>query len=67
MNKEKIEIGYKSTFNQYPKGWKLLELKVKPKGFKQWVNVIYGLDIFINKVPFLKMIVLANIIYWIIN
>ena len=53
--------------NNYPKGWKLLELSVRPKGLKEWINVVYGLDIFVNKVPFLKMILLANIIYWILN
>jgi hypothetical protein len=54
--------------NNYQKGWKALQLKiVNPKGLKQWLNAIYGLDIFIHKVPFLKIVALCNIIYWIIN
>jgi hypothetical protein len=51
----------------YPKGWKLLELTINPKGLRQWINVIYGLDVFVNKVPLLKVVLLANIIYWVLN
>ena len=63
------EEKHKLFNNNFPKGFKVIEIKLTaiPKGFKQWFNAIYGLDIFINKVPFLKMIVLVNVIYWILN
>lgn len=59
-----------SLFNgNFPKGFRVIDIRLTatPKGVKQWFNAIYGLDIFIHKVPFLKVIVLANIIYWILN
>lgn len=53
---------------QYSKGWKAIHFKIgRPRGLKQWTNAIWGLDIFIHKVPFLKVSVLANIIYWILK
>ncbi len=54
--------------NDYPKGWKAFELRLgRPKGVKQWLNAIWGLDIFIHKVPFLKVIALCHVIYWLLN
>jgi len=54
-------------FDPYPKGWKVLQLKLeKPKGLRQWINALWGLDVFIHKVPLLKTIILSNIIVWIL-
>lgn len=52
--------------NEYYNGWKLIELHPgsKPKGVKQWLNFIWGFDIFIYKIPFMKTLILANIIIW---
>lgn len=52
----------------YSKGFKLIQLRStqKPKGFIEWFYLIWGFDIFFHKVPFLKSIVLANIIVWLI-
>jgi hypothetical protein len=51
-----------STSNKY----RVLEIKILPYNIKQYGiwRVIWGTDIFINDVPFLKCIVLANILVW---
>ena len=37
-----------------------------PKGIANWPSFIYGWDIFINGVPFMKTLVLCNITVWIL-
>ena len=56
------------SFPSYPRGWKLLRLNLldKPKGVVQLLRLIWGFDIFILEVPFLKSLCLANLIVWII-
>ena len=51
------------------KKWRLIEIRtdLSAQGFKEWCLTIYGTDIFVNNVPFLKMILLGNILYWILN
>lgn len=61
------ETGFYAVCNPYPKGWKAFAMKLgTPKGLSQWINAIWGLDIFIHKVPFLKTTVLVNILVWIL-
>ena len=54
--------------NRYDKNWKIIQLRFvqKPKGLIQWMWFFWGFDIFIEKVPFLKFIVLLNVIMWIL-
>ena len=63
MNEDTIKIG-----SPYPKSWKIIEIKVgnKPKGIREWFAVIWGTDIFVNGVPFMKTLVAINILVWII-
>ena len=52
---------------QTPKGWKMLSMDLhnRPKTFKEWRRVIWGYDIFLEGFPFLKILLLANILMWI--
>ena len=55
--------------NRFPVSWKLLSLSLgnsKPKTLRQWLTVLWGFDIFIQEIPFMKSIVLANIIVWLV-
>lgn len=48
--------------------WRLLELNVTSQALKEfgfW-EVAWGFDIFIGRVPFLKSVILANTIAWLI-
>lgn len=38
----------------------------KPHTFKEWFWYIWGWDIFMNNVPILKIIILANVLVWIV-
>lgn len=55
------------TNTQTPKGWKMfsMELYNRPKTFKEWRRVIWGYDIFVQGIPFLKILLLANILMWV--
>lgn len=68
MSKKELQdfIGGNIDFNAYCNGWKLITLHPgsKPKGIKQWLNFIWGFDIFIYKIPFMKTLILTNIIIW---
>jgi len=71
MSKEKQEEEndlISLTGDIYYSGWKLMSLHPtsKPKGVKQWLNFIWGFDIFIYKIPFMKTLILANIIIWLL-
>ncbi len=38
-----------------------------PKTLRQWFTLLWGYDIFIQgKIPFLKSLVLANVIVWLV-
>lgn len=54
--------------NQYPKGWKFLALhyqdKWKPEGWRQWRNYLWGFDIWFDRVPMMKLILLLNLVAW---
>jgi len=69
MSKEELKknfIRINNFYDGFYNGWKLIELhpSSKPKGVKQWLNFIWGFDIFIYKIPFMKTLILANIIIW---
>ena len=54
--------------NVYNKNWKMMKIQA-PKIPKTPIEIFWwfwGMDIFIGRVPFLKTIVLANILVWII-
>ena len=36
------------------------------RGWKSRLNVVWGYDIFLNGVPLLKSLVLANVIVWVV-
>ena len=55
--------------NEFPVSWKLLSLTFganKPKTPRQWLAALWGFDIFVHEIPFMKSIVLANVIVWLI-
>jgi len=54
-------------FEPYPRGWKLMRLTLweRPKGTRQWTTVLWGFDIFLWRLPFLKTILAINVLVWI--
>lgn len=52
----------------YPKGWKLFQMGIfnKPKNITQTLRLIWGFDLFLYKIPFLKTTLLLNILVWIL-
>ena len=52
------------------KEWKVIAISVSAREHhpspKEWLYILWGLDIFINGVPFLKTIVAANVLVWLI-
>ena len=63
---EKVEIKISSS---YPKSWRLFQMNLgepRPKGFIEWSRFLWGFDIWLGNVPFLKVMVLANILVWLI-
>lgn len=55
-----------SIAGAYYRGYKTLELKFShPRQLKEWIYAIWGMDIFFGPVPFLKTIVLANLLVWV--
>ena len=67
--KKYLNMSTWAEVNPYYNGWELISLHAtssKPKGVKQWLNFIWGFDIFIYKIPFMKTLILANIIVWLL-
>ncbi len=54
----------------FPDSFQLMSLNLTnmtPKTPRQWFTLLWGYDIFIQgKIPFLKSLVLANIIVWLV-
>ena len=54
----------------FPDSFQLVSLNLKnmdPRTPRQWFTLLWGYDIFIQgKIPFLKSLVLANIIVWLV-
>lgn len=52
----------------FPKGWKALyfSLPQRPKGTRQWVNFLWGWDIFYGRFPLIKSLLAANILVWVV-
>ena len=48
--------------------YRLMELHIVnfPKGLSERLHFIWGFDIWLHNIPFLKSIILINIIVWII-
>jgi hypothetical protein len=44
--------------------WKAIEIKVESNGTTPLYKALWGADIWINGVPVLKSLILANIIVW---
>ena len=53
---------------EFNKHWKIMSMRAPdmPKALGEKFWWFWGFDIFIGRVPFLKTIVLANILVWII-
>ncbi len=64
---EKEENTFISSF---PDSFQLVSLNLKnmvPRTPRQWFTLLWGYDIFIQgKIPFLKSLVLANVIVWLV-
>ena len=57
------------SFSDFPDSFQLLSLQLtlEPKTPRQWFTALWGYDIFIQeKIPFMKSLVLANIIVWLV-
>ena len=54
--------------NHFSEGWKALQFSygVKPEGISQWVNYLWGTDIWLGKIPFMKTVVLINVLVWLL-
>ena len=54
----------------FPDNFQLMSLNLTnmaPKTPRQWFTLLWGYDIFIQgKIPFMKSIVLANVIVWLV-
>lgn len=48
--------------------WKLLRLDFTSEAVREhgWLDVLWGFDIFLGEIPFMKSLILANIIVWVI-
>ena len=73
MNKKNESIFGSGDFvhcevENFPKGWRLMQLALqeRPKGIRQWITTLWGFDIFLWSVPFLKTVLAANVLVWII-
>lgn len=60
---DKIEFPYAGA---YPPGWKAIQLQpgTWPQGWKEWVRVFWGLDIWILGIPFMRTILAINLVLW---
>jgi hypothetical protein len=54
--------------NNFPRGWKALQFKFheKPEGFSQWLNALWGWDIWYYSFPVVKSLLLCNVLIWLI-
>ena len=66
LNYEKSAASF--SFRPYCKRFKAIQLRIeaKPDSLIEWFWAVYGLDIFINNTPMIKMIFLINLIVWIL-
>ena len=59
-----------SGVGDVPDGFQMVSFNLtnmKPQTLRQWFTLLWGYDIFIQgKIPFLKSLVLANIIVWLV-
>ena len=55
------------SFRPYCFRFKAIQLKIygKPESLIEWFWAIYGLDIFINNIPIIKIMILMNLIIWV--
>lgn len=55
-----------TIYNAYTRSWKALQFSMvdKPRHIKEWLYAFWGFDIFFGRFPFLKIIILSNIIVW---
>lgn len=56
------------SINNFPKGWKAIYFNFNPppKGFAQWVNALWGWDIWYYEFPVVKSLIATNILVWLI-
>ena len=49
-----------------PKNFKAVRLNLdyRPKTFREFLRLLWGVDIFFGEVPFLKTILILNILVW---
>ena len=56
---EIIDICFNRSFKMIK-----IDLEFKPKNISELFWMVWGFDIFMNNIPFLKTIIVANIIVW---
>jgi hypothetical protein len=55
-------------YQPYGPGWRLMQISTMdhPKNLAEWRRFLWGYDIFCGSVPFLKSLVAANVIVWLL-
>jgi len=51
------------------KGWRLVRLCIgreRPGTTVDWLWMLWGFDVWIGRVPLLKLVVLANLVMWVL-
>ncbi len=50
------------------KGFRLMQLTLgkRPMTRRGWINLIMGFDIWLGPLPFLRTVVIANLIMWVL-
>ena len=65
-----LEREKNTVISSFPDSFQLVSLNLKnmaPKTPRQWFTLLWGYDIFIQeKIPFLKSLILANVIVWLV-
>lgn len=50
----------------FPRGYKVLQFRLgRPKGFRQWTRAIWGCDVWLGPIPFMKTTVFSNVAFWV--
>lgn len=53
---------------RYNRKWKTMQLTItrRPSDISEWLWLAWGYDIFLHEIPFLKSLVLANVLVWLL-
>ena len=53
---------------RYDRKWKTMQLRItrRPTDIAEWMWLAWGFDIFLHEIPFLKTVVAANVVAWLL-